>query len=139
MTLPFHCISLGLSSQSGFVGGPAPAGLNFFTIDVGVISPTARRWLLYPFNFVFLTSRSGGQVSLASSDPFVQPLINPNLLGTTLDTQIMVRALKRARYFVENSPAWNGYIISEFGDFANATTDGQLQEFAKENAGTVSP
>ncbi|EIN10996.1 alcohol oxidase [Punctularia strigosozonata HHB-11173 SS5] len=105
---------------SGFVGGAAPSGLNFFTIDVGVISPTAR-----------------GTVSLRSSDPFDPPLINPNILGTDLDAQIMVKALKAARRFVENSPAWNGYIIAEFGAFANATTDAELLQYSRENAGTI--
>jgi choline dehydrogenase-like flavoprotein len=75
---------------------------------------------------------------LNSTDPFEAPIINPNLMGSDLDSKIMVRGLQSARRFVESSPAWKGYVIGEFGAFANATTDAELLAFARANARTVS-
>jgi choline dehydrogenase-like flavoprotein len=77
-------------------------------------------------------------VTLNSTDPFEAPIINPNLMASDLDSKMMVRALQSARRFVESSPAWKGYIVGEFGAFANATTDTELLAFARANARTVS-
>jgi choline dehydrogenase-like flavoprotein len=78
-------------------------------------------------------------VTLESSDPFAAPVINPNLLGTELDAQLMVHGLQSARRFVEASPAFDGYVIGQFGDgFANATTDAEVLAFARAESGTVS-
>ena len=48
----------------------------------------------------------------------------------------MREAVKTARTFV-TSPAWEGFIESEFGDFANTTTDAALDAFIRANADTV--
>ena len=78
----------------------------------------------------------GGTISLASTDPFDAPLMNPNLLGTDVDLAIMRAAIKAARAFVA-APAWSDYVISEFGAFANATTDAELNAYIRDNADTV--
>ncbi|KAI1790122.1 alcohol oxidase [Ganoderma leucocontextum] len=96
-----------------------PAEGDFFSITTAVISPTAR-----------------GNVTLNSTDPFDTPLINPNLLGTSVDLAIMREAVKAARAFV-TAPAWSDYIISEFGVFANATTDGALDAYIRSNSDSV--
>ena len=81
------------------------------------------------------TSRLGGNITLNSTDPFDAPLINPALLGNAVDLAIMREAVKAARAFVK-APAWSDYIISEFGEFANATTDEALDGYIRNNADT---
>ena len=81
-------------------------------------------------------SLAGGNVTLKSADPFDAPLINPALLGNEVDLAIMREGVKAAREFVK-APAWKGYIISEFGEFANATTEEALNEYIRNNSGTV--
>lgn len=71
-----------------------------------------------------------------STDPFDAPLINPNLLGTSVDLAIMREAVKAARAFVR-APAWSDYIIGEFGAFANATTDGTLDAYIRNTSDTI--
>ena len=48
----------------------------------------------------------------------------------------MRSAIKAARAFAA-APAWSDYIISEFGEFANATTEEALNEYIRNNSGTV--
>ncbi|KAI0314889.1 GMC oxidoreductase-domain-containing protein [Amylostereum chailletii] len=98
---------------------PAPSEGHFFSIATNVISPTSR-----------------GNISLASLDPFVSPVINPNLLGTSLDVAIPREAIKAARAFV-SAPAWEGYITGEFGQFADAKTDEEIEAYARANSDTV--
>lgn len=79
---------------------------------------------------------AGGRVSLASSDPFDSPLVHPNLLGTDVDIAIVRTAIKSARAFMA-APAWSDYIISEFGAFAQAQADDEIDAYARDNADTV--
>ena len=71
-----------------------------------------------------------------STNPFDAPIINPNLLGSPVDLAIMREAVKAARAFV-TAPTWSDYIISEFGAFANATTDSELDVYIRSNSDTV--
>ncbi|EIN09539.1 pyranose dehydrogenase [Punctularia strigosozonata HHB-11173 SS5] len=104
----------------GLAGG-TPPGESFFSIDFVVVSPTSR-----------------GSVSLNTSDPFDQPLINPNLLGTDFDVGVMTRALESARHFVEGDPvAWKSDMAAEFGGFSNATSSEAMLEYIRSNSDTI--
>ncbi|EIN11653.1 aryl-alcohol oxidase-like protein [Punctularia strigosozonata HHB-11173 SS5] len=105
--------------SSGFTANPPGPG-NFFTINTALISPTSR-----------------GTITINSSDPFHPPVIDPGLLASEFDAQIMLRAIKSARRFVEATPAWDGYIISEFGAFKNASNDVEIIAYARANARTI--
>lgn len=78
----------------------------------------------------------GGSVTLASSDPFADPLINPGYLTSEFDILAMVQALKDAQYFIQASP-WADFVVSPFGDLANATTDDDLALYARNFSVTV--
>ncbi|RDX53362.1 alcohol oxidase [Lentinus brumalis] len=108
-------------TSDGFVSKrvPPPTEGHFFSFITAVISPTAR-----------------GNVTLNSTDPFDAPIINPNLLGTDVDVAVMREAVKAARSFVA-APAWSDYIISEFGAFAEARTDEELDAYIRNNTDTV--
>lgn len=72
-------------------------------------------------------------MSLNSSDPWEAPLIDPNFLGSTFDVHVVLQAVKAARKFLTGT-AWNGFVEAPYGDFANATTDAQLEAYARDNA-----
>ncbi|KAI0770378.1 alcohol oxidase [Fomes fomentarius] len=96
-----------------------PAEGHFFSFIAAVISPHAR-----------------GNLTLASINPFDAPIINPNILGEPADVAIMREAIKAARKFV-TAPAWQGYILKEFGAFADAYTDEELDAFIRDQTDTV--
>lgn len=75
-------------------------------------------------------------MTLASSDPFADPLINPGYLTSEFDILAMVQALKDAQYFIQASP-WADFVVSPFGDLANATTDDDLALYARNFSVTV--
>ena len=53
-----------------------------------------------------------------------------------MDLAVMREAVKTARTFV-SALAWKGFIAGEFGDFARAKTDAELDAFIRANADTV--
>jgi choline dehydrogenase-like flavoprotein len=77
-----------------------------------------------------------GELTLNTANPFDQPNINPNLLGTDFDLFVMAEAVQAARDFVK-AKAWNGYIIREFEDLAAATNAAKVKAYIQANAGTV--
>ena len=78
---------------------------------------------------------SGGNLTLSSTNPFDSPIINPGLLGDSagFDLYAMREALKAGRRFL-SAPSLGSYIISEYGDSANATTDDEIDAYVKANA-----
>ncbi|KAJ8517245.1 hypothetical protein ONZ45_g5546 [Pleurotus djamor] len=96
-----------------------PATGSFLTLLSAVVSPVSR-----------------GSVTITSSDPFVNPTVNPNIYASDFDILAMVQAMKDGREFI-SSPRWNGFILSPFGDLVNATTDDQLIEYARNFTVTV--
>lgn len=95
-----------------------PATGFFLSVVTNVVSPLSR-----------------GSVTLASSDPFDNPIINPALLESPFDLWVMVEAIKAAKRFVE-APAWNDYVIQAVGSL-NSTTDEDLAEYARNSTSTV--
>ncbi|KAJ6629528.1 aryl-alcohol-oxidase from pleurotus Eryingii [Mycena sp. CBHHK59/15] len=94
--------------SNGVIGTPPPTG-NYIGISPVLVAPTAR-----------------GSVTLNSSNLFVAPLINPNLLGTELDLAMMREAVKSAIRFAA-APAWSGYVLG--GEVDSSTTDAELDKF----------
>ncbi|KAJ6534192.1 aryl-alcohol oxidase [Mycena capillaripes] len=100
---------------NGMLGATPPTG-NFISMGLAVVSPASR-----------------GSVTINSSNPFADPIIDPNLLGSEVDFFIMREALKSAFRFAA-APAWRNYIISPFG--VNSTsTDAELDDYIHENTG----
>ncbi|KAA1471967.1 aryl-alcohol-oxidase from pleurotus Eryingii [Dentipellis sp. KUC8613] len=96
-----------------------PADGHYMTILTALISPVAR-----------------GEVTLTSSNPFDHPHIDPGVLKSDKDVKVMREAVKAARRFAGAS-AWKGYITGEYGDFAKAKTDAQIEAYARQNTGVV--
>jgi hypothetical protein len=81
-----------------------------------------------------ITPTSRGTVTLASTNPFTAPIINPNWLLTDFDKHLMVYALRSALRYAQ-APAMQGY-LNTTGAFDGATTDAELINYAAENSGT---
>ncbi|RPD64064.1 alcohol oxidase [Lentinus tigrinus ALCF2SS1-7] len=100
-----------------FGGGSLPTG-NFLTLISNLYTPVSR-----------------GNLTLKSTNPFDYPIINPGLLSDEggFDIHTMREALKAGRRFLQ-APAWDSWIVSEYGDSANAKTDEQIEDFIRANA-----
>ncbi|RDB23531.1 Pyranose dehydrogenase [Hypsizygus marmoreus] len=96
-----------------------PASGSYFSIINVVVQPT-----------------SSGSVTLASSNPFAHPIIDPRLLSTAYDFETMIEAIKASKRFVA-AKAWDGYVIEPYIDSVNTTTDAGIVEYARTWATTI--
>ncbi|KAJ7692134.1 hypothetical protein B0H17DRAFT_1284684 [Mycena rosella] len=92
---------------------------DFMTIVTAVTAPSSR-----------------GDLTLNTANPFDQPNINPNLLGSDFDLTVMAAAVQAARNFLKAN-AWKGYVIRELEDLAAATDAVKLKAYIQNNSGTV--
>jgi len=99
---------------------PRPPNGSFFTVSIAVSCPTSR-----------------GSIVINSSDPFTQPLINPNYLTTDFDIKTHIEGVKLAQKFV-SAKAWDGFILEPFGDYANVITDEEIEAYLRLTALTFS-
>ncbi|KAJ7584486.1 aryl-alcohol oxidase [Mycena floridula] len=103
--------SKGLALQA-----PPPTG-NFLSVITALVTPVSR-----------------GELRWTSSDPFVDPVIDPNFLASSFDTFVLRESIRSVRRFLE-APAWSNFILSSFS--TNATSDGDLDAYIRATAGTV--
>lgn len=78
---------------------------------------------------------TGGSVTLNSSDPLDDPLIDLGLLEHEFESFTMREAIRAAQRFLD-SPAWEDYIIgpSEALALVDLKNDSQLNEYVRQNA-----
>ncbi|KAM5536369.1 hypothetical protein V8D89_009967 [Ganoderma adspersum] len=100
-----------------FSGGAFPNG-HFLTLISNLYTPMAR-----------------GSLTLNTTDPFTYPIINPGLLNdeTGFDIYTMRQALKAGRRFLA-ADAWKDWIVAEYGDSVNATSDADIDAYIRKNA-----
>jgi choline dehydrogenase len=99
-------------------GFPFPLGHGFAISPVG----------LYP--------RSRGRVTLASPDPFVAPLIDPNLLAVPEDVMPLIRGIRLARRIL-SAPAFEPHRAHESAPGMSAESDADLIDYIRAQAYTV--
>ncbi|KAK7052423.1 pyranose dehydrogenase 1, partial [Favolaschia claudopus] len=103
-------IELQIASAIG-LETPIPAeGGNFMSFQTAVVSPA-----------------SGGSITLASSNPFDAPLIDPGLFNDEYDLLAMVVAIKKAVKFV-SAKTWEGFVIRPLDNLAEALTSDEAME-----------
>lgn len=73
---------------------------------------------------------------MATNDPFDDPLVNPNLLGSDFDLFTMREAVRSVQRFLSSS-AWKDYVIGPFGALASTDTDDKLDAYIRAGANTV--
>jgi choline dehydrogenase-like flavoprotein len=78
----------------------------------------------------------GGSITLASANPFDAPNIDPAFLTSDFDIFTTREAIKAALRFAA-APAWKDYVIVPYGALANATTDAQIDAYARSSAATL--
>ncbi|KIK62551.1 hypothetical protein GYMLUDRAFT_504628 [Collybiopsis luxurians FD-317 M1] len=104
----------------GFFTIPPPTG-HFLTLGAILVSPASR-----------------GSLTINSTDPFANPVINPGYLTAPFDIAAL-REVIRIVFQYLSAPIWDGYVLSQFGDFANITAtspDDELDEYLRNNAGS---
>ena len=90
----------------------------------------------YAISPVGLYPRSRGRVTLASSDPFTAPLIDPNLLSAPEDVMPLIRGIRLVRQIFA-SPAFEAYRAQETVPGTSAQSDAELIEYVRAQAYTV--
>lgn len=100
-----------------------------------VVTPMSRRncRCYYRILSIVDVESIGGSVSLKTSNPFDQPLIDPALLTHDFDRFAFRELLRLARKFV-SSPAWKDYILNIYGALASVDfdNDSELDEHLKD-------
>lgn len=85
---------------------------------------------------VGLYPRSRGRLRLASADPLVPPMIDPNLLSAPEDIEPLLRAIRMTRRIFD-SPAFAKYGVRESTPGAQAQSDANLIAYIRAEAYTV--
>lgn len=113
-----------------------PATGNFISMVTVVVSPASRTYSCCEYSLSGLILKSvGGSVTLASSDPFDFPLIDPGFLTAPIDVEMMVNGMRQAMDFLR-APAWDGYVLQEFPPLSQASTDAELAAYARNSSVT---
>lgn len=83
-----------------------------------------------------VTPSSRGNVTLRSSHPFDDPIIDLGLLASEFDRFALREAVKSAQKFL-TAPAWKDYVIGPAGDIQNVTTDDELDALIRASAASA--
>ena len=110
----FHFATL----SSDMAGSPVHT-FSGFTMSVCQLRPTSR-----------------GHVRIKSTDPEAAPAMQPNYLSTEEDRATIVAGIRLARKLAQ-SKAMRPYVESEYRPGADARSDDELLEFAKNTGGTI--
>ncbi|KAI3609007.1 aryl-alcohol oxidase, partial [Moniliophthora roreri] len=106
---------------NGWSIGTPPSTGSYFTLTTLIVSPASR-----------------GTVTLNSSNPFVDPLIDPAYFSSEFDLRAMREAVRLAVEFA-NATVWDGYILGRIDTFAGVdiNDDSQLDEYIRNTAATA--
>ncbi|KAI0339469.1 aryl-alcohol oxidase-like protein [Trametopsis cervina] len=108
-----------ITLSDSFTGPIPPPNGSFLTVGTAVVSPTSR-----------------GTISLASTNPFDAPSIDPRFLSSAFDVFTMREAVKAMRRFV-HAHTWDGWVVDEFGELKEARTDREIEAYVGRNAVTI--
>ena len=98
-------------------------------------SPT-HRFSGFTFSVCQLRPESRGFVRIKSVDPLAAPAMQPNYLSTDHDRRTLVAGIRLARAFAATR-ALSPYVKAEYRAGAEAQSDADLLEFAKNTGGTI--
>ncbi|KAL0061682.1 hypothetical protein AAF712_011488 [Marasmius tenuissimus] len=105
---------IGTTTQNGNLS-PPPKGY-FFSAPATLLTPTSK-----------------GTISINTTDPFTQPIINFGCLTTRFDVFALREAIKSVWRFASASP-WDGYILRSAISISPASSDEELEAYARANA-----
>lgn len=87
-------------------------------------------------NTIVASPTSRGSVSLSSADPFQKPIIDPGLLASDEDVQVMTFALRQAFQFL-TAPVWENIVVGPIFNLTAKSTDEQIMTYIRQHTGTV--
>ncbi|KAG6807805.1 hypothetical protein H0H92_006363, partial [Tricholoma furcatifolium] len=134
---------LGTSGSSNIIFGRLPENASIFKSSPDPSSgKNSPHWEIFPINGgltfapndtnhyltfvnVVVSPESRGNVTLNTSNPFDDPLIDPGLMASPYDLYAMRESIK-AGIRLLSAPVWKDYIIRPDGALQNATTDAEL-------------
>ncbi|KAI0369826.1 GMC oxidoreductase [Pilatotrama ljubarskyi] len=79
---------------------------------------------------------SRGSIHASSSDPSVQPTIEPNYFSEDIDLEILVDSIKFLRKVTNTSP-WKDFAEKEVVPGVDVSSDEQIREYVKQNLSTT--
>jgi choline dehydrogenase len=85
---------------------------------------------------ILLRPESRGTISLKNANPKDPPLINPNVLSTSRDKEILLTAVKKA-WEVAKSPAFDAYRLDESSFPANMQDDEAIMQHIRKSLETL--
>ncbi|KDQ32850.1 hypothetical protein PLEOSDRAFT_1098831 [Pleurotus ostreatus PC15] len=123
-------------NASIFNSVPDPAGPNTGHIEITITNgnifaePTPDNFILSEVMVTKTLAR--GSVTLNSSNPLDDPIIDPSYLAHEFDRFALREAVRSGQRFIA-SPAWEGYVLDRVGDFAtiDIQDDDQLDEYLR--------
>ncbi|KAI9062483.1 GMC oxidoreductase [Trametes sanguinea] len=117
--------------------GPTAPHLEFIPLPgtFTFLGPTPPAGYFTLFAVVLLTPTSRGLVTLSSSDPFAQPVINPSLLDTAFDIAALRHGIRAAHNF-SHAQAWDGFLAGPALTWAlvDVDVDAEVDEYARESS-----
>jgi len=144
-----------VENKTGFLTSNIAEVGGFMTIDAANETPDIQYFFLpyllndapidsfqphtHGISIVFYVNRpdSRGQISLASSNPLDQPLIDPNYLNDPKDIDKYTTAFNRLRHIVEQNPL-KSLISTEMGPGEHCQTDNELAAYFRNiGSGTI--
>jgi choline dehydrogenase len=147
-------MGLSLASQTGWLRLPNGSSIFNFVADPSA-GPTSPHFaMIFTPTFVtadlshgtsngFLTvsnivasPSSRGSISLTSPDPWVQPVIDLNMLSTDFDIFCMREAVKISREFLR-LPSLAQFVVGPYGGLSDEMTDEELEEYIRVRTGTI--
>jgi len=85
---------------------------------------------------ILISPQSRGSVTLNSTSPFQNPIIDTQFLSTSWDINTMVTSVKNTRALF-TAQALQKITIGPFGAWSNATTDDEIVAYLRANVGTL--
>jgi choline dehydrogenase-like flavoprotein len=83
------------------------------------------------------TLSTGGSVEITSTDPFTDPLIDPNFLTTQVDIETLREGVRDVIKFV-SAPAWSNHVSGRYGDkFKAAVDDASIDAYVRSITTTI--
>lgn len=75
----------------------------------------------------------GGSVTIGSSNPLADPIIDPNFYASPLDLFVAREAIRSGQRFVQAS-AWRGFVVAPL---LNLTSDADLDQYIRDTSITA--
>ncbi|MCV9879429.1 GMC family oxidoreductase [Brenneria izbisi] len=88
------------------------------------------------FELVVLRPKSRGEIMLRDTNPFSEPLINPNFMADEYDLTTAIKSVKAMRE-VMNQPSLAAYLESEIAPGPQIQTDEQIGAWIKQTVTTM--